>query len=333
MTALMTKTSAAELLVPIWRKVLRQPSIQLNDNFFDLGGDSASAVELFAAIAEVCCRHLSPVLIYSAPTIEALAAVLELPAPPRIPPLLLLKAASGYPPIFIAHGLGDTVLDLFRLAGRIESDRPIYGMQTRGVDGVEEPFTSVEEMAQFHLEAIQKLQPHGPYFLMGYSLGGLVVLEIAQRLSTHGEKIALLALADSYPHRNQLGLMQQVLLSFRVAKRHLWALRRRTRKTAASDDRFAGPIGHVMKRARDSAYLALKRYRPQFYPGNVKFVRAEIISDFPEDPATVWSHLAERFELETIPGDHWSMLTTQYEKLGAVLTRYVKEASISGARC
>jgi acetoacetyl-CoA synthetase len=297
-----------------------------------------SAARLFGEIAEVCDRHLSPVLVYSAPTIEALAAVLEQPDQPRVPPLLLLKAGTEPPPIFIAHGLGDTVLDLFQLVEKIESAHPIYGMQARGIDGVDEPLTSVEAMAQFHLEAIKQLQPHGPYFLIGYSLGGLVALEIAQRLSAGGEKIALLALVESYPHRNQLGLVQRMLVSLRLAKRQARLLSAsafgRTRseisepfggKASQSSD-YERLMRDVMKRMRDSAHTALERYRPQFYRGEMRFVRAEIGTLFPDDPVAVWSHLAEQFEIETIPGDHWSVLTTGFDKLGSTLTDYLHEA-------
>ncbi|MGA7375932.1 MAG: phosphopantetheine-binding protein, partial [Candidatus Sulfotelmatobacter sp.] len=79
MTVFATKTSAEEFLLPIWQRVLRRPSIQIKDNFFDLGGSPASAAHLFSQISELCGRHLPAVLIYSAPTIEALAEVLEQP--------------------------------------------------------------------------------------------------------------------------------------------------------------------------------------------------------------------------------------------------------------
>jgi thioesterase domain-containing protein len=82
----------------------------------------------------------------------------------------------------------------------------------------------------------------------------------------------------------------------------------------------------VMKRMRDSAHMALKRYRPQFYRGEMRFVRAETGTLFPDDPVAVWSHLAEQFEIETIPGDHWSVLTTGFDKLGSTLTDYLHEA-------
>ena len=338
MTAFATKTSAVEFLLPIWQTVLQRSSIRTKDNFFDLGGSPASAAQLFSEVAKGCGRHLPAVLIYSAPTIEALAEVLEQPEPPRLPPLLLLKAGAVQTPVFIAHGLGDTVLDLFRLVNTIESPHTIYGMQARGIDGIDPPLASVEEMAQFHLEAIKKLQTEGPYFLIGYSLGGLVALEIAQRLSNGGEKVALLALVDSYPHRTQLGLVQNALLSFRLAKRRMLSPGAPLGKARAEHSESVDPnpspasrisesTSSVTQRMRDSAYLALKRYRPQYYGGRINFVRPAIVTDFPQDPAAVWSHLAAQFELETIPGDHWSMLTTEFKKLGSVLTGYLREAS------
>ena len=102
----MTKVSAAEVLVPIWQRVLQRSSVHANDNFFDLDGTPSSAARLFAEIAEAFGRDLPPVMIYSTPTIETLAALLEDPTPPRVPPLLLLKAGTEHPPVFIAHGLG-----------------------------------------------------------------------------------------------------------------------------------------------------------------------------------------------------------------------------------
>jgi thioesterase domain-containing protein len=333
----MTKTSALELLFPIWQRVLQRPSIQVTDNFFALGGDPASAAQLFAEIGRVCGRYLSPLLIYSAPTIEALAALLENPDPPRIPPLVLLKPGNQMPPIFIAPGLGGTVFDLFHLVERIVCRQPMYGMQARGLDGMDDPLTSVEAMAQFQLEAIKQLQPQGPYFLIGYSLGGLVALEIAQRLSVGGEKVALLALLDAYPHRTQLGLIQKMLLSFRLVKRRIWSPS--SSASGRTQSRFsesksgnavrtnqAKSMGGVAERMRGSAYLALKRYRPQFYRDEIKFVRADISTEFPDNPTAVWSHLAEKVSVETIAGDHWSMLAKQYERLGSTLTRYVREA-------
>jgi acetoacetyl-CoA synthetase len=290
-------------------------------------------------------------MIYHAPTIKALAAELELPSASRFPPLVLLKPGSKEPPIFIAHGLGGSVIDFYQLVKHIESAQPIYGMQARGIDGVDEPFDRIEDLAQFYLSAIQEIQPHGPYYLVGYSLGGLVTLEMAQRLSQHGEQVALLAMLESYPYSRFLSLGQRVRLAARVAKHRAYTLSRLPFRDAVSyltlpsKRRFyfarnvngngsarnelpnGGAVSPTMQRARDTAYLALSRYRPRRYAGKIKFVRAEILSDFPEDPAAVWGNLAEQMEIDTVPGDHLGIVSTHFDSLGSVMSRYLREAS------
>ena len=89
-------------------------------------------------------------------------------------------------------------MEFFPLVSKLEIDRPIYGLQARGTDGVEEPSNRVEDAALFFLDAIKHLQPRGPYLLVGYSLGGLITLEIARRLSENGETVALLVLMEAF---------------------------------------------------------------------------------------------------------------------------------------
>jgi thioesterase domain-containing protein len=314
-----------EVLTPIWQRVLQLPSIGVNDNFFDLGGDSSLALQLFNEIAHVCDRELPPVTIYQAPTVTELAALLEQPTTPRFPTLVLLKPGAEKPPVFIAHGLGGSVIDFFQPVRHIETEHPIYGMQVRGIDGLDEPLERVEDMAEFYLDAIKQLQPRGPYVLIGYSLGGLVVLEMAQRLSVNGEKVALLAMLDAYPHILYLSLGQRVRLIARQGRRGLRSL-----GNLSGSAQYQPPAGvsltPAMQRVRDSAYLALTRYRPRFYPGKIKFVRAEISLAFPDDAAAVWGHLAEHLEVETVPGDHLGIIASHYESLASLLSRYLEGA-------
>jgi hypothetical protein len=82
-----------------------------------------------------------------------------------------------------------------------------------------------------------------------------------------------------------------------------------------------------MQRAREHAYRALSRYRPHFYNGSIKFVRAEVVTDYPDDPTAIWSNLAESFQVETVPGDHLGILGTHFESLALVVSRYLNEAS------
>jgi thioesterase domain-containing protein/acyl carrier protein len=318
--------SGIELLTPIWRHVLQLSSININDNFFDLGGDSSLALQLFTEIAKACGREMPPVTIYQAPTIAALAALLEQPTTPRFPALVLLKPGAANPPVFIAHGLGGSVMDFFQPVKHMPADHAIYGLQTRGIDGVDEPLESIEDMAKFYLDAVRKVQTRGPYLLIGYSLGGLVALEMAQRLTAAGEKVALLVMIDAYPHMSQLSLGQRTLLIARQARRGLHSLT--DLRGGASYQPPAGVLlTPAMQRVRDSAYLALTRYRPHYYPGNIKFVRAAISSGFPTNARAVWANLAKKIEVETLPSDHLGMIATHFEELASVLSRYLDEAA------
>jgi len=318
-------SSMIEVLTAIWQRVLQLPSIQLDDDFFDLGGDSSLALQLFNEIAEVCHRELPPVAIYQARTLAALAALLEQPTAPRFPALVQLKPGARNTPIFLVHGLGGSVMDFFQPVRHIESDHPIYGIQSKGIDGLDQPLERIEDMADFSIDGVRELQPHGPYVLIGYSLGGLVALEMAQRLSAAGETIALLAMLDAYPHMRYLSFGQRTRLIARQAKRGFHAV-----ADFSASSSYKPPAGvsltPAMQRVRDSAYLALTRYKPRFYGGKIKFVRAAIGSGFPSNAAAVWRPLVEEIAVETLPGDHLGMIATHYAELASVLSRYLREA-------
>ena len=330
-------STMVDVLAPIWQRVLQLPSVRVEDNFFDLGGDSSLALELFNEIARVCGRELPPVTIYHAPTIVALADLLEQPTTPRLPPLVLLKPGTQGPPIFITHGLGGSVMDFYQVVKQMPLPHPIHGMQAKGIDGVEEPFERIEDMAQFYLD-----------LLIGYSLGGLVTLEMARRLTARGERVALLAMLDSYPNIRYLSAGQRIRLVTSLAGRHASTVMHLPMREAlsymfrpserrqhipgdhSSTARYqASSVSPVMQRVRESAYLALSRYKPRFYSGKIKFVRAQISTDFPADPVAVWSELANQFEVETVPGDHLEIITTHFAQLASVLSRFVREALCS----
>jgi len=326
--------TAFQLLAAIWQRVLGVSSVRADDNFFDLGGESASAISLFAEIARLTNRRLPPTTIYQAPTLAALAALLEQPDTPSFLPLVPLKHGTEGPPIFVAHGLG-SIRELFHVVRRLELPYPVHGMQVKGIDGISQPLESVESMADVYLDAIRQVQPHGPYSLVGYSFGGLVALEVAQCLVARGERVGLLAMVDSYPHRRFLPLAHRARLLARLAGH----------RASGSLGRIAsghGPAGTgkeelycppgsatfapAMQRIRESADLALMRYQPRYYPGRIVFVKAQVRTKFPEDPAAFWKPLASKFELETVPGDHVGMLTTHAAEVASVLARHLKGA-------
>jgi thioesterase domain-containing protein len=322
-----------EVLTTIWQRVLQRPCIGVDDNFFDLGGDSSLALRLFDEVMRTCCRQLSPVMIYQAPTIRALAMLLEGPCTTLGSPLALLKAGTATPPVFFAPSLSGNA-NFFDLARQTRTNHPIYGIWAN------QPFNRVEDMARHNVEVIKTIQPKGPYALIGYSFGGLVALEMSRCLLADGEDVALLALLDTYPHRRHLSLAQRLPLTLRRTRSHLSKVKRMP---------FGGALSYCVRGLQhrlhlvglqtrppadrrpslpieDGNYIALREYRPQFYPGKIKFVRAEANSFLPSDPMAVWGELVAQIEVETVPGDHREIVDRHYHNLSPLLSRYLEQA-------
>lgn len=338
-----------EMLTSIWRSVLNRSSIEMDDNFFRIGGSDASADLLFAEISRRLGRELPSAIIFRAPTIATLASLLDQPDLPRFSPFVQLKAGRQKTPIIIAPGL-DGRASFSELAKRIQTDHPIYGIQAKGVDGLEEPQDRIEDMAQFYLGALNELQPKGPYILIGYSFGGLVALEMARRLSVENKDVGLLVLVDAYPHPRYLSSGQRLRLSAQRTKNRILAMKQRTIRGAFSyfvdqlerrldaagvhirgtrvPDAPALSLAQTTLWVKRKAYVALENYRPRPYSGKIKFIKSETDTYFPGDPFPVWAHLAAAFEVETVRGSHLNMVTTHFEGLATVLTKYVIEAAV-----
>jgi phthiocerol/phenolphthiocerol synthesis type-I polyketide synthase E len=185
-------------LVRIWQELLRVEPIRPDQNYFDLGGDSVLAVQLFAQIERVFKIKLPLATLFDAPTIEELATVLRREAPGSgWSSVVAIQTAGSRPPLFCVHGAGGNVLIYRDLSKQLGSDQPFYGLQSQGLDGQQPLLTRIEEMAARYVQDIQMVQPRGPYYLGGYCMGGTIAFEIAQQLTAKGERVAMVALFDT----------------------------------------------------------------------------------------------------------------------------------------
>ena len=207
--------------------------------------------------------------MFRAPTIEALAAALATSEDASGPwaSLVPIQPEGTRPPLFLVHGAGGNVLLYRSLAEHLAPDYPLYGLQSRGLDGQTEPFGTIKEMAEHYLREVRKVQPKGPYYLGGYCMGGTVAYEMAQRLSRDGEQVALLALLDTY---NYIRASQASFASFLLekAKFHTFnVLRLHPREMV----RY---IAEKLRIARDGELANLRTSQPGL-PGEVGVARAE----------------------------------------------------------
>lgn len=185
-------------LVHLWEAALGVKPISIHDNFFDLGGHSLLAVRLWARMESVLGKALPLSLLYRSPTIAQLAQIFRQQGGVIQWEYLVEVQPGGHRlPLFIVPGAGDTGLYLRDLAKYLGSDQPLCGFHAQGLDGRKPFHASVDEMAKQYVHELRRLQPEGPYFLGGYSFGGIVAYEMAQHLQRAGQQVALLALFDT----------------------------------------------------------------------------------------------------------------------------------------
>lgn len=192
-------------LTEIWEKVLGIKPIGVKDNFFELGGHSLSAVRLFAEIELKFAKKLPLAALFPFGTVEAIAQIIRAEAEKDLQnqsiatwsSLVAMQPQGSKPPVFLIHSLGGELLCYRDLVIDLGTEQPIYGLQPQGLDGKQPPYTRVADMAAHYIREIQTIQPQGPYFLAGYSFGGVVAFEMAQQLHKQGEKVGLLAMFDT----------------------------------------------------------------------------------------------------------------------------------------
>ncbi|HAA27814.1 MAG TPA: hypothetical protein DCE56_09295 [Cyanobacteria bacterium UBA8553] len=185
-------------LTQLWQKVLGVQSIGVKDNFFELGGHSLLAVHLFAEIEQMMGITLPLATLFEALTIEQLAVVLRRDGCSALwSSLVAIQPGRAKPPLFCIHPIGGNVLEYVNLVRYLDSEQPVYGIQAQGLDEKQVPLNRVEDMASHYIKEIRTIQPEEPYFLAGYSFGGLVAFEMAQQFHAQGQKVELLALLDA----------------------------------------------------------------------------------------------------------------------------------------
>jgi thioesterase domain-containing protein len=182
----------------IWEDLFGRSPIGIDEDFFELGGESLLAMTLLARIAQDIGCSVPAAGIFQARTIEKLARVLDDASEPvQWSPLVPIRTQGTKPPFFCVHPSGGNVLCYLQLSRHLGEDQPFYGLECRGHSGHSEPLTSAKEMAGEYVAALRSVQPSGPYSLGGWSIGGVLAFEMAQQLRAAGEQIRLLALIDS----------------------------------------------------------------------------------------------------------------------------------------
>jgi amino acid adenylation domain-containing protein len=324
------QTGLEHMLAKVWQELLGVDRVGVNDNFFDLGGHSLLAARLIARIEKETGQNIPVATLFEAPTISELAQKLkDHTYASAWAPLVELRAPAGTPaaaPFFCIHSLGANLVSFHKLASLLRADRAVYGLQPHGLDGKQQPLDTVDAMAAAYLEEIRKKQPHGPYYLGGICLGGVIAYDAARRLEAAGEEVRLLALVDSflpgqtrYIHTRSkmieyldFHLGEMLLLSGTARLQYLarwfgngfirlgWALGFRSRDSVARATR------HVA----EANVRAMLGYSPQPYAGTItQLMCSDWAERAYEDRRLAWSSVAAGgLDVHIVPGNHLTMV-------------------------
>ena len=304
-------------LLEIWTRTLRSSSLGVDDDFFEAGGHSLLAVRLLSAVErKLKVRMPLSYLLEGGRTIRGMAALIESDVLPRSP-VSRSRGGGKSCPLFFINSDERTMLTLRHFKGSLGQDQQVIGLLPERVGWKFDRSRSVEDLALPLLEAIRAAQPEGPYYIAGYSFGGLVAYEVAGRLIAAGETIGWLGLLDT--------LTPAVAVSeARSASWPVRLVRQARRGTHANVEMGLEVLGEWSERCRIALHLApphifdwhgafviVSRYKCR---GNTApltlFIPKHFVEHELRDPTRGWDAIhAGPLVVNYVPGDHTSMVT------------------------
>jgi amino acid adenylation domain-containing protein len=356
------RTELEARIARVWESFLGIEPVGVHDDFFAFGGDSLMAIQITSRLSAALKQKLSPTQFLNLPTVAALAELLEQPADAsggssRTAPSPLVNLHKGdaqTPPIFLIHPVGGSIYHYRHLAQSLgaadgASSPSIYAIQSPGLDGETEPLTSVEGMAGYYLQLIRQVQPQSPYWLGGWSLGGVVAFEMAQQLRAQGEAAHLLMVDTFLPVKPETPIsdaeyaahfvrhMGDVLgQEFDLEVETLARMDTAARVQLIVDEgrrRGILPVElgveqiHQRLGVYTANFCAMDSYTPQPYDAAVLFVASTDSIGRSGDATLGWSALLAgatqqgRLHAEEIAGDHYSIIDSA--DLMTVLRRHL----------
>jgi amino acid adenylation domain-containing protein len=349
-------------LIEIWQEVLSVHPIGIRDNFFDLGGHSLLAVRLFAWLEQCMGIRLPLSTLFETPTIEGLAAVIQQGRGSEVEwrSLVAINPSGGRLPVFAVPGVGGNVLCYSDLARLLGPEQPFYALQSRGLNGTENPLTRIEDIAAALLQEIRLVQRGGPYQLLGSCMGGVVAYEMAQQMRAAGEEVKLLVLLETWlppgsarrrlqPSARARAAMHIISDRFRRYVKTFAEFRGRQRidylldrlkmltRLLAQRDVFRGDRSELHLETVAQANLsAFEHYRPSVYAGRVVLIyAAERDGTSSNDPRLAWRELiAGDVEIRSVPvRDSGQMLMEPAVRaLAQHIMGCIESAQLSAAR-
>lgn len=310
-------------LLALYREVLGQVELGVDDDFFTCGGNSFLAMRLVAAITARLDVTVPLSALLGDATVAGLARVIRDARTDSTDasPLVMIRQGGTGRPVFWVHPVGGATLCYLNLIRQLPTGRSCYGIQAYGLRPDEEPIDTIERMAAAYLAHVRKVQPDGPYLLGGWSMGGLVAFEMARQLAAEGARTGppvLIDVALPDPDRVPTEFSEELLIGRMVAdltgdesldragadRLGAFDLLRARR---VLPDEMSEESWHRLFRLYAAHLRAIERYRPGGYDGPVRLIQAADRQESTEEPAVSWRRAGIDVTVQTVPGDHYTM--------------------------
>lgn len=305
-----TPTSDAERrILAHFRDVLRSPRAGVSDDFFALGGDSLRAVELLARIARTEGKVLPAATLVASPTVEALARSIDASGGEPVE-AVALRADGDLPRLWCVPGIVGDPMWYAPLLRHLDPRRPVAGLSLIRLT----QRVSIADAARHSVDAMLAAQPEGPYLLIGYSIGGVIAVEIARELAGRGAEIAFLGVIDTVPPGRGGGYLDSSIPLWHLAPAQMGARLRSS---------LAVRLRSILRRSPTRLRSRLSAVMPPFVPGLAGAMGRHVLRPFDgavtvfravdppsiADPLLGWGDYAMGgVTVVDVPGHHLSLI-------------------------
>ncbi len=330
------ETGTEKRLTTIWIKYLGLTDIGVEDNFFDLGGHSIIAVQIVVLIEKEFGKRIPISAFFEHPTIEKIAQLIDYGQQDyHLKTLVQIKKGNGQNPLYLIHGIGLNVLIFNNLAKCLHRDQTVYGLQALGLNGVDMPLETFEAIAECYIKEILEENPDGPINLLGYSMGGIIALEMAKQLKAIGKEVKMLGMIDTNLKQYDGDIRSKIFfnkfkrqfpkalfnirLLFKtpiIALRYQYSIIKLKLKKIFSTDALAKKelsndnLPEYMNTIIDKLWIAMDNYKITPYDGRIFLFKAQERIYYVDDFKYLgWQKYAKKgVEIKEVPGDHKVML-------------------------
>ncbi len=316
------RTEIETTLAGIWCKLLGLDQVSVHANFFEIGGQSLIGIQMLAHVERMLGRKLPVKTLFQSPTIAKLAAVLTAESNIEVKwqNLSAIQPKGEKPPFFCVHGDEANVF----LPRHLGKEQPFYGFFHQGEDGMPITYKTTKGIAEHYLRELRQIRPHGPYYLGGYSFGGIVAFEMACQLAAQGEQVPLVALFDTYSPQENVDMIRIEQKIHEPLKRII--MRRLVKFYHNRKKPLPPKLRHFY--IIDTYGTAIEHYVPKAFPGRLTLIRTK------SSPGTTdmgWRDLArDGVEIRYTDGDHYSIVKEpQVRQLADELRSSIDQAMVS----